>query len=92
MSSSAAPDSEPLLPSVHQVSEEVRAAAPDQTTALDLSGATSDAKKEPPPSSSETAAAAMGSESGSSSTLRFLFCAGGIFVCYFFYGILQERM
>ena len=26
------------------------------------------------------------------STLRFLFCAGGIFVCYFFYGILQERM
>jgi hypothetical protein len=24
--------------------------------------------------------------------LRFLFCAGGIFICYFFYGILQERM
>jgi len=26
------------------------------------------------------------------STLRFLFCANGIFVCYFFYGILQERI
>ncbi len=23
---------------------------------------------------------------------RFLFCATGIFVCYFFYGILQEKM
>lgn len=34
----------------------------------------------------------MESASSQGSFLRFLFCAGGIFVCYFFYGILQERM
>jgi len=32
------------------------------------------------------------SASSSSSPLRFLFCASGIFVCFFFFGILQERI
>eukprot|EP00095_Tigriopus_kingsejongensis_P010988 maker-scaffold281_size224178-snap-gene-1.21 protein:Tk10988 transcript:maker-scaffold281_size224178-snap-gene-1.21-mRNA-1 annotation:"hypothetical protein DAPPUDRAFT_304130" len=30
--------------------------------------------------------------SHSQSTLRLLFCASGIFVCFFFFGILQERI
>lgn len=29
---------------------------------------------------------------GEASTKKLLFYAGGIFVCYFYYGILQEKM
>ena len=43
-------------------------------------------------SSSNEMASTSAPSPNSSSPLRFLFCAGGIFVCYFFYGILQERM
>ena len=31
-------------------------------------------------------------DSGVGNRLRFLGCALGIFVCYFYFGILQERM
>ncbi len=43
---------------------------------------------EMPPS----AASDSGSGTSTKQGFRFLFCAAGIFVCYFFYGILQERM
>ncbi|XP_059090567.1 solute carrier family 35 member B1-like [Tigriopus californicus] len=33
-----------------------------------------------------------GGHAHSSSVLRFFFCASGIFVCFFFFGILQERI
>lgn len=42
-----------------------------------------------------TSAAKEGKDAAGSAgggPLRFFFCAGGIFVCYFFYGIVQERM
>ncbi len=49
---------------------------------FDIMGAKGDASKK-----TDTTQSASGG-----GVLRFLFCAGGIFVCYFFYGILQERM